>query len=129
MTGPAMKVGTVHHVSFRVDDLRAALEFYQGLLGCERIDRPDDDLPGGPGAWLVAGDTQVHLTESPADASTGSPPGAPTGIANHVAFHVDDLDATEAILAAHGCVVTRGAALPQLFVQDPTGNLIELTTH
>jgi catechol 2,3-dioxygenase-like lactoylglutathione lyase family enzyme len=50
-------VGTVHHVSFRVTDLSVALGFYEGVLGCRRLERPDDQMPT-PGAWLEAGTTQ-----------------------------------------------------------------------
>jgi catechol 2,3-dioxygenase-like lactoylglutathione lyase family enzyme len=120
------RAGTVHHVSFRVTDIDVALEFYVGLLGCRRIDRPDDKMPV-PGAWLEAGATQVHLVMAPATELTGSPPTALTGSANHVAFHTDDLDAACAAFEERGVAVRRGAFLPQFFVQDPDGNLIEFT--
>ena len=118
--------GTVHHVSFRVSDLDVALEFYEGLLGCRRIERPDDKMPV-PGAWLEAGTTQVHLIVAPATELTGSPPTALIGSANHVAFHTDDIDAAYAAFEERGFAVRRGAFLPQFFVQDPDGNLIEFT--
>jgi catechol 2,3-dioxygenase-like lactoylglutathione lyase family enzyme len=118
--------GTVHHVSFRVTDLEVALEFYEGLLGCRRLDRPDDQMPV-PGAWLAAGDTQVHLIMAPATELTGSTPTGLTGSANHVAFHTDDLDAACAAFEERGFAVRRGALLPQFFVQDPDGNLLEFT--
>jgi len=122
-------VGTVHHVSFRVDDLDQALRFYQEVLGCRRLDRPDG-LPGGRGAWLQAGMTQVHLTEVPVDKSTGSPPSRINPVACHVAFHTDDLDAAEASLLERGFVVYRGEfGVKQIFVQDPSGNIIEFTPY
>ncbi len=123
---PRCRAGTVHHVSFRVSDLTTALEFYEGLLGCRRLDRPDDKMPV-PGAWLEAGTTQVHLIEAAASELTGLPPTGLTGSANHVAFHTDDLDAACAAFEEHGFAVRRGAFLPQFFVQDPDGNLIEFT--
>ena len=127
MTDSRTRVGTVHHVSFRVTDLAAALEFYEGVLGCRRVDRPDDKMPVA-GAWLEAGATQVHLVVAPATDLTGYPPTGLIGAANHVAFHVDDLDAAQAAFEERGFPVRRGAFLPQFFVQDPDGNLIELTS-
>lgn len=126
MSDLSTQAGTVHHVSFRVSDLDTALEFYQGVLGCRRLERPDDKMPVA-GAWLAAGATQVHLIVAPATELTGYPPTGLTGTANHVAFHVDDLDAAQAAFEQRGFAVRRGAFLPQFFVQDPDGNLIEFT--
>src|SRR4051812_18693796 len=82
-------VGYVHHVSFRVDDLDEALVFYERLLGCTRLERPE---LGVQGAWLLAGDVQVHLIERDVDETFGSAPTVANPLANHVAFHVDDLE-------------------------------------
>lgn len=118
--------GTVHHVSFRVSDLLVALAFYEEVLGCRRLERPDEKM-ATPGAWLQAGATQVHLIEAPADESTGSPPSGLTGTANHVAFHTDDLTAAEESFRQRGIEIRRGRFLPQFFVADPDGNLLEFT--
>ena len=126
MTDASTKAGTVHHVSFRVTDLDVALDFYEGVLGCRRLQRPDDKMPVA-GAWLEAGATQVHLVVAPATELTGYPPTGLAGSANHVAFHVDDLDAAQAAFEKRGFAVRRGTILPQFFVQDPDGNLIEFT--
>ena len=126
MSDPRCRAGTVHHVSFRVTDLRAALGFYEGVLGLRRLDRPDDEMPV-EGAWLEAGETQVHLVVAPATDLTGYPPTGLAGTANHVAFRVDDLDQAQAGLEERGFRVRRGTLFPQLFVQDPDGNLLELT--
>jgi catechol 2,3-dioxygenase-like lactoylglutathione lyase family enzyme len=48
----------VHHVSINVDDVDKALDFYVGTLGL--VPRPDRPDFGFPGAWLNAGDQQVH---------------------------------------------------------------------
>ena len=115
----------VHHVSFRVDDVADALAFYVGLLGCQPIDRP---TLGVPGAWLELGDVQVHLIQVPADATTGAPPSEANPMACHVAFHVDDIDRLRARLRQAGLHPVSGhPALPQCFVQDPSGNVIEFT--
>jgi len=124
---PAL-VGTVHHVSFRVDDLQAALEFYQNVLGCRRIPRPD--AINITGAWLQAGDTQVHIIETPADESTGTPPARINPVACHVAFRTSNLSGAEAALRERGFTVMRGPSeVEQIFVRDPSGNLIELSPY
>ena len=126
MTDAATHVGTVHHVSFRVTDLSVSLAFYEDVLGCRRLARPDDKLPT-PGAWLQAGATQVHLIEAPADDLTGYPPAGLTGTASHIAFHSDDLPAAEESFRLRGIEIRRGKVLPQFFVADPDGNLLEFT--
>jgi catechol 2,3-dioxygenase-like lactoylglutathione lyase family enzyme len=120
-------VGTVHHVSFRVTDLSVALGFYEGVLGCRRLERPDDQMPT-PGAWLEAGTTQVHLIEAPADKASGYPPAELTPRANHIAFHTDDIAAAEESFRQRGIEIRTGKFLPQFFVADPDGNLLEFTT-
>jgi glyoxylase I family protein len=107
----------VHHVSINVDDVDAALEFYVGKLGLRpRSDRPD---LGFPGAWLDAGDQQVHLIKA-------SPP-QPLG--QHFALLVGDLSAAVAELRCCGVQVSDpspvGSSL-QAFVVDPSGNQVEL---
>lgn len=112
----------VSHVSFAVRDLARALAFYRDLLGLEPIPRPDF---GFPGAWLAAGDVQVHLIEVPAGTDVGSPAPTLTPIANHTAFVVADHAATVAQLRAHGLEIVDGGAMGQAWVKDPDGNVIE----
>jgi catechol 2,3-dioxygenase-like lactoylglutathione lyase family enzyme len=109
----------LHHVAVCVDDLEAALDFYVRGLGFELLDtRPDFPFAG---AWLQAGAHQVHLMVL-AD--------QPRGGAQHVAFHVDDLDAAVAALATRGISARRAVKVPgagsQAFLHDPAGNQIEL---
>ena len=108
----------LHHVSIGVQDVDAAVEFY-GWLGMTPLaSRPDF---GFPGAWLQAGDRQVHLI-----ATEVTPPGS----TNHLALRVDDLDGCLAELSGHGVEARRSAHTPgagyQAFLRDPSGNVIEL---
>ena len=48
----------IHHVSINVNDVDAALDFYVGVLNLELKHRPD---LGFPGAWIQAGEQQIHL--------------------------------------------------------------------
>ncbi len=109
----------VHHVSINVRDADASTRFYVDVLGLtERDDRPDF---GVAGAWLQAGDQQVHLIEV---ADVEPPEG------QHFALRVTDLDAAREHLVAHGVDVSEpsriGDVCVQAFLRDPTGNLIEL---
>jgi glyoxylase I family protein len=112
------------HVSFVVDDLDGSRGFYRDVLGCDEIERPD---LGFPGAWLRLGAVEVHLVTPRDGVDTGTAPRRPTGFANHVAFAIDDLAAARSLLEAHGIrVQASDVGIPQLFVQDPSGNVIEL---
>lgn len=116
-----MIVSGIHHVSLNVADAERSLVFYRDVLGMTVLPRPDFAFAG---AWLDAGDgRQVHLIEAP---------NVPQDVGQHVAFRVDDLDATIAHLRAAGCVI--GDATPvgdtgirQAFAFDPDGNRVELT--
>ncbi|HEX3707137.1 MAG TPA: VOC family protein [Mycobacteriales bacterium] len=114
-----MKPLAVHHVSINVSDVDEALTFYVDRLGfVPRTDRPDF---GFPGAWLDAGNQQVHLIEG----------GAPANVGQHFAVQVADIDASIEELRAAGVEVTDAFEVApgmarQAFLSDPAGNGIEL---
>ncbi len=107
----------VHHVSINVNDVAAAATFYVDVLGLtRRDDRPDF---GFDGAWLNAGDQQVHLI-------AGS---VPKGEGQHFALHVADLGGTIEELRASGITISDASPVGtglQAFLADPSGNLVEL---
>jgi glyoxylase I family protein len=113
----AMRPAGLHHVSINVDDVPAARDFYVRVLGLiERPDRPDFSFDG---AWLDAGDQQVHLIEAD----------VPPPLGQHFALAVADLDAAVAELRALGVPVTDPVPVGlgrQAFVSDPAGNRVEL---
>ncbi len=112
------------HVSFPVHDLERSLAFYRDMLGFHPIPRPD---LGVGGAWLQAGDAQVHLIERFPGVPMGEPPPSLNPAAQHVAFAIADYDGAVATLKRHGLTVLEtGAAQGQLWVQDPDGHVIEL---
>jgi glyoxylase I family protein len=112
-----MKPIAVHHVSINVRDVDEAAHFYVDQLGLvRRADRPDF---GFGGAWLDAGNQQVHLIE-------GEPPAA---VGQHFALLVDDLDEVIAELRAQAVVVSDAVPVGtgrQAFLSDPSGNGVEL---
>ena len=112
-----MRPAGLHHVSINVDDVPAARDFYIRVLGLtERADRPDFSFDG---AWLDAGDQQVHLIEADVPPSMGQ----------HFALAVTDLDAAVAELRTLSVPVTDPVPVGpgrQAFVTDPAGNTVEL---
>jgi glyoxylase I family protein len=108
----------VHHVSIGVTDLDAGIAFYRLLGMTQMTTRPDF---GVDGAWLQAGTQQVHLIATDK---------AAPGTQNHFALQVADLDECIAELDNHGISSFRlpyyEAAGHQAFLQDPSGNVIEL---
>jgi glyoxylase I family protein len=119
-----MRALRVDHVSFAVRDLERSLAFYRDVLGLRPAPRPD---LGFPGAWLAAGEAQVHLIEVPADFDAGSPPASLNPLGGHAAFAIDDYTTTLAALQARGLeVLALGADAGQMWVRDPDGNIIEL---
>ena len=70
----------IHHVSINVTDVEAALAFYLNILELEQLPRPD---LGFPGAWIKAGDQEIHLL--------GIDSGRPLK-EQHFAFAVTDAD-------------------------------------
>lgn len=108
----------VHHVQVNVRDVGEAIAFYTSLGMTVRGDRPD---LGVEGAWLDAGQQQVHLLLA----------GSPQDVGQHFALEVDDLDGIIGTLRGRGFEVgeprSLGAGLArQTSTHDPSGNRIEL---
>ena len=107
----------IHHVSINVDDVDAAVRFYTEVLELENMDRPDLGIPG---AWLRAGEQEVHLL----GIQDGKPPKQ-----QHFAFLVDDLDAVRERLQGLDTKVSKpneiAGVCKQSFAHDPSGNMVE----
>jgi glyoxylase I family protein len=119
-----MIVKRAHHASLSVKDIDLARAFYEGVLGLSPIERPDF---GFPGAWYQAGEIQLHLIQVPDGVDVGSPPPRTNPLAHHVAFEIDDYETTCKSLESKGvAALETGAAVGQIFISDPDGNVIEL---
>jgi glyoxylase I family protein len=119
-----IRVLALNHVSLLVRDTALALEFYHDLLGL-RVDASRPDL-GFPGAFLDAGNAQVHLLElaPPAVQEANLKHG---GRDWHVALEVLDLEAVIAELERTGIAYTLSrSGRRALFCRDPDGNAVEL---
>ena len=112
------------HVSFPVRDLARSLAFYRDVLGFSEIPRP---ALGVPGAWLRAGDAEVHLIAGVDGLPLGAPPPVLNPAAHHVALRIDDYQASLERLRAHDLeVLEAGPQQSQMWLQDPDGHIIEL---
>jgi catechol 2,3-dioxygenase-like lactoylglutathione lyase family enzyme len=108
----------VDHVAINVPDVPAGITFYTEVLGLtQNFTRPDF---GFPGAWLDAGNQQVHLVELD----------PPPNLGQHFALLYDDIVPVVAHLRSLGLEVSdpamNDAGRRQAFVRDPWGNAIEL---
>jgi glyoxylase I family protein len=107
----------VHHVSINVQDVDQGVTFYTDVLGLTlRNDRPNF---GFGGAWLNAGDQQLHLIEAP----------TPSNLGQHFALQIDGLDGFIDSVRQKGYEVTEPVDVGknrQAFVNDPFDNCIEL---
>jgi catechol 2,3-dioxygenase-like lactoylglutathione lyase family enzyme len=115
--GASPRAQRVHHVSILVTDLAKAEEFYGGVLGLRRLQRP-----GGPtrGLFFEVGDAQLHITLTDK---------AEPESLRHTAFEVDDLDAALREVANMGLPIWDDTPLPgwvRKQCRDPSGNGVEL---
>lgn len=111
-----------HHVSIFSADVPGLVQFYTGTLGLPVLRRWDD-----LGIVFVdVGSTTIELVPSPDRAPR---PQNVNGF-DHLALHVEDVDAAFAALRSAGVAVEREPYdfqdLRIAFVRDPDGNLLEL---
>jgi muramoyltetrapeptide carboxypeptidase len=93
------------------------IEWYQSCLGLRRVDKPPGTSPSG--AWLVAGDQEVHVAIDPHNPHREA----------HMALAVDDFDGVVEHLRATGCHLEQASTIPgrrRFYTRDPAGNRIEI---
>jgi catechol 2,3-dioxygenase-like lactoylglutathione lyase family enzyme len=121
MTGRATGL---NHVSVPARDLEESLRFYVDVLGLERIPSPDFAFPV---EWLRCGDLQVHLYARDGDTEPG--------LYQHFGLTIDDFMpvyervralAIEEPNAYYSAVNELPDGSVQMYVRDPSGNLVEL---
>jgi len=133
---------SLNHVSIRTTDIEATRRFYVDVLGLQAGPRPDFPFPGhwlyqGPLAEYAnaavhvigidpndAAGLQQYLGDRGADGLRGS------GAVDHVAFFATDLAGMLARLQRLGMAARQrtvpGVGLHQLFLEDPSGIVVEL---
>jgi catechol 2,3-dioxygenase-like lactoylglutathione lyase family enzyme len=95
-----------------------ARKFFSELLGMPEIEKPEP-LKARGGAWFLCGSQQIHI---------GVEDGFSPAKKAHPAFVVQNLDALQARLEAHGVQVRVDTALSdrkRFFIDDPWGNRLE----
>ena len=116
----------IHHVTLIVDDLAAARDFYLREFGF--TERGGDDLDY-PGAFLIINERQqLHLAELP---------DTPASFRGHFCLRVPDFSKVFHRMKELGIIDVRPwgriRELPdgclQLYVRDPAGNLVEITSE
>ena len=125
-----MRVDRVLETSLYVDDLGAAAAFYEDILGLE----PISAVPGRH-SFYRCGDGVLLLFDPARTEQPGGevPPHGARG-PGHVAFAVapEELPAWPARLAAHAIPLEADVTWPgggrSLYLRDPAGNSVELTT-
>ena len=123
----------IQHCGLVVSHLERSRRFYGEALGLEEVRRPPNFIFAG--AWFSAGEDQIHLlveADTTGHAGGGDPgPSATVGLANHLAFEVEDLAASCARLEEYGVPLIggpmpRGDGVTQVFMRDPDGYVVEL---
>jgi catechol 2,3-dioxygenase-like lactoylglutathione lyase family enzyme len=113
---------SINHVSINARDLSESVDFYTDLLGAEPIPTPNFGLPV---QWLALGRTQLHLFERD----------MPPTSHHHLGITVDDLEAVYRVADRRRCferqafgnhLILLPGDLVQLYIRDPSGNLVEL---
>jgi lactoylglutathione lyase len=114
-----------HHVNILVDDLDLAVKFYRDDLGLEPDTTPDQDFPT---QFFKLGDSgQIHINEYADERPYRA----------HFAIRVDDFSAVFRHMKEIGAIDIKpwgnvrklpGGAM-QMFLRDPSANLVEITSH
>ena len=123
-----MRIAGLDHVNIRCrkQDLPALRRFWGEVVGLTEGARPDFDFPG---IWFWSGERAVvHIAARLPD---GAPIPKETGPFGHIALRTEGLEEARKRLAALG-VPFREAPVPgfplhQIFLNDPTGLMVELT--
>lgn len=116
------------HASILATDLEESVEFYEEVFGMERIPSPNFTTPV---EWLRVGDLTLHLFKRDIEAADFYHVGLHVDDFEHVYREVDERDiATTFDPETEEPVVyelPEGAV--QLYLTDPTGNLVEVNYH
>ena len=127
----SLGVKSLDHVTIVVKNLDATRRFYADLLGMQEVARPNFSFAG---QWFQAGATMIHtILEFEGSGQAGSAACA-NSRGHHFAFLVDNcLEAAKKIEQAGIPFVSPPKARPdgamQLFINDPDGHLVEITSN
>lgn len=120
-----MKVRKITHVNLIVDNLEKCRDFYTNVLGLEELPALKFDYPTQ--FYQIDEDTQLHLSEWPDQVPFRA----------HFCIEVDDFNEAFRRFKRMGIIDTKpwgkvrklANGNMQMFIRDPSGNLIEITHH
>jgi glyoxylase I family protein len=124
-------MSSIQHIAFNCSDIQRMEQFYSRHFGFKRVrvfnrGKPDEFL------MLRLKSTCLELFKAPVSNPSVSPPDASIGF-KHLAFEVEDLDATIQKLQADGIhpdpVINCSSIIPGMkvcFFVDPNGTRLEL---
>ena len=129
-----MNIRALDHAALLVKDVERSRHFYVTILGMNEEPRPSNFA--FPGAWFRKGMAHIHLIGEDEENRTAQVVGhyredeLARGHVPHIAFEVDDLDATQKHLRSQDIEIVggprpRGDGVQQLYVLDPDGYVIE----
>lgn len=120
-----MAILKAHHIALRARNYAAMRSFYTETLGFRVLGQIPGRNPGQDILFLDIGGTTIELISA-----EGAEPGKPTSGFAHLAFEVDDVDATYEALKAKGVPFhTEPRSVGDIrlaFFRDPDGNELEL---
>ena len=115
----------INHVSVNAYDLDASVDFYVELLGVELIATPNF---GFPVQWLALGDTQLHLFQRDLQPTSHHHLGITVADLEPVYRAAERRDAFDREAFGNHLIELPGDVV-QLYVRDPSRNLVELDHH
>ena len=119
-----IKVRGFSHTGLRIGDPDRAIGFYEKVLGLKKLDTRPNFKFGG--AWLAAGENQIHLIQAEKREGVINPMGP------HIALQVEDFDETKRTLKELNIEFLEAPPNPggkQLWILDPDGNTVELRSE
>lgn len=127
-----MQITQCLHAAVLVSDLKQAEHFYSNVLGLSKVERMREahatQTLKYPGAWYQVGEFQFHLIVAPDSVPAEPQNPEKWGRNPHVAFSVADLEAAKNQLITHNYPIQMSASgRTALFIQDPDGNILELS--
>ena len=133
MCAAPIAVKTIDHVTVVVEDLEASRKFYVDVLGMVEVPRPGFSFGG---LWFQSGPSQIHLIEKydgSGPAGNLVPEEQRNSRTHHFAFLVDDAyDSTARLEELNIAIISGPKERPdgavQVFVCDPDGHVVELTS-
>lgn len=127
-----MKIITMDHAAVNVTDVEVSRKFYTEKLGLTEMERPAFDF-GGVWYEVGPGKQQFHLISHKDMLKEDLPVSTKPRFEHHVAFRVQDINATRKELESRGVQIImdnkRPDGVDQLFVKDPDGYVIEFSNY